>query len=150
MCFLLAFLIHRVLEAFSLGFCFSFFFRLFLLPLPSSVSPPCGLPCLFLLLLLPSSVPSFSFAFPFTLVLSMTPHGSRTAHICICMYVCMFSLCSLGLPCQIQAPTRSCLTQTGTSGAWIWPGTVRQGLFVCGWVHDAPCGPDGSIQCYNT
>ena len=27
--------------------------------------------------------------------------------------------------------------QTGASGALIWPGIVRQGFFVRGWVHDA-------------
>ena len=35
------------------------------------------------------------------------------------------------LRCQIKAPTRSRLIQTGASGALIWPGTVRQGFLSC-------------------
>ena len=38
--------------------------------------------------------------------------------------VCMLP----GLPWQIKPPTSSRLTQTGTSGASIWPGKVREGL----------------------
>ena len=41
------------------------------------------------------------------------------------------------LPCQIKAPTRSRLNQTGASGALICPGTVRLGFFVRLWVHGA-------------